>query len=106
MDGWRPDRRETLPDCKETWCTALLWIVPARVHGTWQAPEGELVFDQAYQVTNGTLAGTPLTDGRLHADEIWFTVGDASYHGRMKASVIEGTVTRGGVRSAWSAARR
>jgi SAM-dependent methyltransferase len=106
VDGWTPDKRERLPDCKDTWCNALLYIVPARVHGAWQAPEGELVFDQVYQFTNGTLAGTPITGGRLHADELWFTVAEARYYGRVAGNVIEGTVTRNGVHTAWRAMKR
>src|SRR6266545_5862687 len=30
MEEWQPDQVETIPDC-ETWCTAHLWIVPAKV---------------------------------------------------------------------------
>jgi SAM-dependent methyltransferase len=106
VEGWAPDGRETLPDCKDTWCTALLWIVPARVHGTWHAPEGALVFDQVYQFTNGTLAGREISNGRLHADELWFTVGDARYYGRVKGTVIDGTVTRGGGHERWQATKQ
>jgi SAM-dependent methyltransferase len=105
VDGWAPDQRERLPNCVE-WCNALLWIVPARVHGAWEAPEGPLVFDQVYQFTNGTLAGTPLTEGRLHADELWFTVGDARYYGRVSGNAIEGSVTRGDTRAPWRAVKR
>ena len=39
MDGWAPDDSARIPDCK-TWCTAHLWIVPARVEGTWRLPQG------------------------------------------------------------------
>ena len=104
VDGWRPDRIEKLPDCQE-WCTALLYIVPARIHGAWKAPEGELVFDQVYQFTNGTLAGTTIADGRLNADALTFRVGEARYDVRVRGDVMEGTVTRGGSASPWRATR-
>ena len=32
---WPADARVTRPDCT-AWCTALLWMVPARSHGDWQ----------------------------------------------------------------------
>ena len=45
MGSWKPDQTaEVTRDCK-TYCQALLWIVPAKVEGTWQMqlvgePEG------------------------------------------------------------------
>jgi hypothetical protein len=104
VEGWQPDKVEKLPDCKE-WCTALLWIVPARVHGTWQTPEGELVFDQVYQFMHGTLAGTAISDGRVNADALSFTLAGARYEARVRGNVIEGTVTRKGASSPWRATR-
>ena len=104
VDGWRPDKVQKLPNCTE-WCTAILYVVPARIHGAWTAPEGELVFDQIYQVTNGTLAGSPIADGRLEADALTFRIGDARYDVRVRGDVMEGTVTRGGAATAWRATR-
>ena len=104
VDGWQPDKIEKLPNCEE-WCTALLYIVPARIHGAWKAPEGELVFDQVYQFTHGTMAGTPIANGRIDADALRFTVGEARYDVRVRGDVMEGTVTRGGTTTAWRATR-
>ena len=96
-----------MPDCTHTWCKALLWIVPDRVFGTWEAPEGELVMEQAFQFVTGTLAGGPVT-GRLRGSDFSFTVGAASYNVRVLPgrNVLEGTVTRGGASSPWRATRR
>jgi len=33
MADWKPDENATLPGCN-SWCTAHLWIVPAKVDGT------------------------------------------------------------------------
>src|SRR5688500_18645036 len=34
IDGWDPDFRAHVTDTEcEAWCEALLWIVPAKVHG-------------------------------------------------------------------------
>jgi hypothetical protein len=47
---FRHGRVETRPDrhvagCTN-WCTAHLWIVPAKVEGTWKLPQGELALKQ------------------------------------------------------------
>lgn len=35
MDEWKPDETSTATGC-EDWCTAHLWIVPAKVGGNWK----------------------------------------------------------------------
>jgi SAM-dependent methyltransferase len=52
---WDPDVRETIEDDCVSWCTALLYYVPARVAGTWKTNRGELQLTQMYQVLLGTL---------------------------------------------------
>ncbi|MGD9903037.1 MAG: class I SAM-dependent methyltransferase [Vicinamibacterales bacterium] len=51
---WDPDVRESMEDCV-SWCTSLLYYVPARVAGTWKTSRGELQLTQMYQVVLGTL---------------------------------------------------
>jgi len=41
MGDWKPDETASLPGCN-SWCTAHLWIVPAKVEGRWTLPQGEL----------------------------------------------------------------
>src|SRR5687767_11323231 len=48
-EGWTADEMVTLPNCS-SWCTALLYIVPAKVAGTWRVPQGELVLKQEFQM--------------------------------------------------------
>ena len=36
-------------------CTAYFWLVPAKVEGTWQTPQGELTLEQKYQALTGIL---------------------------------------------------
>ena len=103
IDGWDADETgSTDGDC-ESWCIALLYIVPAKAAGTWRLPLGELVLEQKFQVLTGTLAlrgiGAPVTAGRLRGDLISFTAGGARYEGRVDGEVIRGA---GG---AWSATR-
>jgi SAM-dependent methyltransferase len=108
MGEWEPDQRVQTTD-KEgctTYCTALLWIVPAKVEGTWQTPEGELTFKQAFQVVSGTLkpkAGASLAvEGKLNGDQISFKAGKTEYTGRVTGSTMEGTTKDG---AKWSATR-
>ena len=101
MEDWQPDQVETIPDCV-SWCTANLWIVPAKVNGTWQLPQGALTLTQKYQVVTGSLGGTPIADGKLRGDEIGFKVGDVVYTGRVEGNTMRGTVAGG----TWTATRR
>ena len=46
--GGRRDSDRVAASCT-SWCTALLWIVPAKVEGTWKMPQGELTLKQQFQ---------------------------------------------------------
>jgi len=104
MGDWEPDRQETVADCV-SWCTALFWIVPAKVAGTWQTPDGPLTLEQQFQNVSGTLGATAITGGRLSGDQIQFQVGDVHYAGRVIGGAMEGTVS-GGRSGTWSATRQ
>jgi hypothetical protein len=102
MEDWEPDQSETIPDCNN-WCTAHLWIVPAKVDGTWQLPQGTLTVTQQFQKLTGTLGTTPIAEGRMRGEEITFKAGNAVYTGRLQGTTLRGTVSGGG---AWTATRR
>ena len=108
MGDWAADESATVNDDCISYCTALFWIVPAKVAGTWQLPEGELALKQTFQMISGTLksgnVATPITNGRLRGDQISFTAGNAQYTGRVDGNAIEGTV-KGGSDSKWRATR-
>jgi hypothetical protein len=107
MGEWKPDETSTISGC-ESWCTALLWIVPAKVGGTWKLPQGELTLKQTFQMISGTLksgnVSAPITNGKLAGDQISFTAGGAQYSGRVNGNAIEGTV-KGGSNGKWTATR-
>ena len=42
MEDWVADEQANVTENCTSWCTALLWIVPAQVQGTWQLPQGAL----------------------------------------------------------------
>jgi len=108
IDGWEADKTERIEGDCGTWCTALLYIVPAKVAGTWRLPQGELTLDQKFQVVSGTLSSggtkTPVTHGRLNGDQISFTVGGTAYVGRVKGDTMQGR-TKGASNGTWTAAR-
>jgi precorrin-6B methylase 2 len=102
MEDWQADQSETVTDDCSNWCTAHLWIVPAKIEGTWQAPEGNITLTQQFQMISGTLGTTPITEGRLRGDQIEFTAGTKKFTGRVDGNTIRGTA--GG--APWTATRR
>ena len=105
MDDWQPDERATVTGDCTSWCTALFWIVPAKVEGTWQTEKGPLVLKQTFQMLDGTLGSTPISGGRLRGDEISFSVGTTKYTGRVNGNSISGTMSGGGS-GPWSATKK
>jgi precorrin-6B methylase 2 len=94
MDEWAPDDTETLKSDSgcESWCTALLWIVPARVAGRHSLPQGELVLKQEFQRLSGTLrtgGATYALEGRVRGEELEFRAGGRKYRGRVKGKALD-----------------
>ena len=89
MGDWEADATETLSErdgCNESWCTALLWIVPAKVAGTYKTPKGEVTLKQKYQKLSGTLktgGKTVRLEGKVTGRDIDFTAAGRQYHGRL-----------------------
>jgi len=106
MGEWKADETANAGNGCGSWCTAYLWIVPAKVEGTWQLPQGELALKQTFQMVSGTLrsgnVSTPITNGRLNGDQISFSAGGNQYTGRVNGNVMEGNVGSGG---SWKASR-
>ena len=91
MEDWQADETSVIGGDCVSWCTALLWIVPAKVDGTWKMPQGELTLKQQFQNVSGTLGGTPIADGKLRGEEITFTAGGQKYTGKVNGNTITGT---------------
>ncbi len=95
MDDWIADETVTLDantGCSASWCTALLWIVPARVEGSYSLPQGELVLKQQFQVLSGTLTTggrTLVLEGKVRGNDVSFTAGGKTYQGRMSGKRLE-----------------
>jgi hypothetical protein len=105
MEAWEPDQTETVSEDCVSWCTALLWIVPAKVEGTWHLAQGDLTLSQQFQMLTGTLGSTPISNARMRGNEISFTAGGAQYTGQVKGTTMQGTV-KGGSGGSWTATKK
>lgn len=104
MGDWEPDDTATIEPC-ERWCTALFWIVPARVAGVWRTPQGLLTLTQHFQMVSGALDTGAIDEGRLRGDQLSFGSAGTSYVGRVDEGQIRGTASRDGRTTPWSATR-
>ena len=93
MGDWEADQTDSPGGCDSSWCTALLWIVPAKVAGTHKIPQGELTLKQQYQMLSGTLRTTEgrtvPVEGRVRGEEVSFKAGGRDYRGRMNGKRLE-----------------
>jgi precorrin-6B methylase 2 len=96
MAEWKADQVADLkddPGCKAAhYCTALLWIVPARVGGKHKVAQGELLLRQEFQLLTGTLRadGKELpVEGKVNGEEVLLTAGGKEYRGRMNGRRLE-----------------
>jgi hypothetical protein len=104
MEDWQPDESQTVAGECTSWCTALLWIVPAKVEGVWKTPQGDLKLTQSFQVLSGTLGSTPVT-GRMRGNEMTLTAGGTTYKGLVDGKMIKGAAGNGAAGS-WTATRQ
>lgn len=112
MAEWNADQTVVVkPEegCNNIFCKAYLWIVPAKVEGTWNLPQGKLTFVQRFQRIFGELqlgAKTlPVANGKLNGDQISFTIGNKYYSGRVNGNTMQGIVKAAGKTSDWGANR-
>jgi SAM-dependent methyltransferase len=115
MDDWQPDEVSNLDGRR-----AYLWIVPAKVQGTWRLQSGadgyDLTFEQKYQILEGSVklgaVAAGLRETRLTGDRIAFSFVDAAgarrdFTGRVDGNAMEGTAkVEGGAEVRWSATKK
>jgi SAM-dependent methyltransferase len=93
MGDWKADETADLSNqCDASYCTVLLWIVPAHVAGTHQLPQGALTLKQQFQVLSGTLSTEGKTlpvRGKVRGNEITFTAGGREYHAKANGKSLE-----------------
>jgi hypothetical protein len=105
MGDWEPEQTIRITVSGSNYTTSHLWIVPAKVDGSWKLDDGQISFTQKYQNITGTLTlkdqKMPIT-GKLEGDSISFTAGGAEYTGKVSGKTISGTRSGGG---SWRAVR-
>jgi SAM-dependent methyltransferase len=95
MGDWKADETAELAGgnkCDSSWCTALLWIVPAQVAGSYKVAQGELLLKQEFQMLSGSLrtsAATYAITGKVVGEEIQFTAGGKKYTGKLNGKTLE-----------------
>jgi SAM-dependent methyltransferase len=103
MDDWEPDERSMTEDG-----SAYLWIVPAKVAGTWEFRESEggqgrfaVKLEQNFQHLSGSAGNEPLvSNARIRGSQVnlmFFENGaPAKVEGSVEGNRIDAQVTRGG----------
>ncbi|MDB5809060.1 MAG: methyltransferase [Betaproteobacteria bacterium] len=107
IPGWYGEETGRTIPCL-TWCVATLYVVPPGVAGVWRLPDAELTLEQDLQVVFGSYETSGLSvrveGGRLHGNEIRFSVNGVEYSGRVEGNTMTGTA-RGRTTHAWTATR-
>jgi SAM-dependent methyltransferase len=105
MGAWPPEQTITLEGIDTNYYIVHLWIVPAKVNGTWKLDDDQISFTQNFQNVTGTLTtmgkSTKLS-GKLDGDKISFNAGETEYTGIVSGNTISGVRTGG---NAWKATR-
>jgi SAM-dependent methyltransferase len=109
MGDWKADQvTDRVEKCAD-YCGAFLWIVPAKVAGSWQTPQGRLALKQTFQFVSGTLGEgkvVALVKGRLNGADLTFTAGEVQYGGKVNGRIIEGMAKSGDKEEPWKATRQ
>jgi len=93
MGDWKADETGNADNgCESSWCTALLWIVPAKVAGSYKTPQGDVTLKQEFQMLSGTLRAdgkTSALEGKVLGELISFHAGGKSYQGKLNGKQLE-----------------
>ncbi len=92
--GWEPDESGRAEGDCGSWCSWLLFIVPAQAAGRWRLQKGELELEQKFQMLTGTYTvngmSTPVEKGRLLGEQITFNIGGTEYKGIVNTDAMAG----------------
>ncbi len=95
---WAHDEKVELGDGCASWCTALLYYVPAGVRGRWATNRGTLELNQEFQIVAGTLTdGGSVTkvSGKLRGTSLTITAGDETLTAEVRGARLEGATFSG-----------
>jgi hypothetical protein len=98
-DEWLPETEQRVEGCDSSYCTAILYVVPAKVAGTWKMGTNTLTLNQKFTVVSGTMGSAAISEGKLLGNDITFTAGGTKYAGRVSD---DGKTMKG---ANWSASR-
>lgn len=90
---WEPDEQDKIGGDCTSWCTALLYFVPAKVQGRWTTARGTLVLTQSYQKVAGTLtasSGETKVTGYLRGTDLVLTIDGEVVRGTASEDRIDG----------------
>ncbi|MDH1265140.1 50S ribosomal protein L11 methyltransferase [Pseudomonas sp. GD03944] len=104
MEDWEPDATAVVGGS-----LVYLWVVPAKVTGKWTIEADgqtyQVELSQNFQQVTGSVDGQPeRLSGRLEGSELYFTLNDQLYVGRVEGDRIQAVSAEGAV-SAWIARR-
>jgi SAM-dependent methyltransferase len=105
IDGWSAEQTLELTDNCSSWCSVMLYIVPAKVNGTWESDEGTLQLKQTAQALSGSLGTASIENGRVRGDQVTFTSGGAQYVARVAGETLTGMVKSASGERSWRAKR-
>jgi precorrin-6B methylase 2 len=109
MGEWEADFEVTTDENWNSWNTALMWIIPAKVQGTWELGPYPLSIRQEFQMVYGEyimgVKEIPITDGRLSGNDITFKINGDLYVGKVEGAKMSGTVTNDSGSREWSATK-
>jgi precorrin-6B methylase 2 len=110
MGEWNADQTETVEGR-----TAYLWIVPAKVDGTWQVTSSsgrnyELSLKQTFQKFEGTGRSSDgktasIGSANLRGDRLTFSIDGREYSGQVNGERMEGTAKSAGGDVKWTATK-
>ena len=110
MGEWKEDEKISAGGDCTSWCTAYMWIVPAKVAGSWKSSRGNLTLKQEFQMLSGTLAqgnvNAIISEAKMSGEHITFTAAGAKYTGRVSGNAIEGTYKGSDGSGQWSATKQ
>ena len=92
MEDWEADEDVNVENC-QSWCSAHMWIVPAKVDGAWSLGNSTLTISQKFQNFTGTVGSQPISNGKLRGADITFDAGGVKYMGRVSGNTISGTMS-------------
>ncbi len=108
IDGWEETDTAYGDSFCITWCTAYLYLVPAKVAGAWRLSGGEVRFTQEMQALTGTFVYPggryESAQGQVKGDHVRFTAGLNTYTGRVRGDEMTGEAS-GALSGFWRATR-